>query len=137
MSDAPNESRRPHPQPMAAPFLEFDIARELEQLHGEPGWQSGHNGKTLVKYDRLRVVLIALRWDSGGATAALQDSLQRNKPDILASYALIGAILLLGGVGYGVDRWAGTSPWFLLIGLVAGILFGFYNLVSSVRSDAS
>jgi hypothetical protein len=89
---------------MAAPFLEFDVARELEQLHGEPGWQSGHNAKTLVKYDRLRVVLIALRWDSGGATAALQDSLQRNTPDILASYALIGAILLLGGVGYGVDR---------------------------------
>src|SRR5687768_7310950 len=28
MSDTPNEHRRPHPQPMAAPYLEFDIARE-------------------------------------------------------------------------------------------------------------
>jgi quercetin dioxygenase-like cupin family protein len=61
MSDAPNESRRPHPHPMAAPYLEFDIASELEQLHREAGWQSGHNAKTLIKYDGLRVVLIALK----------------------------------------------------------------------------
>ena len=61
MSDALNEHRRPHPQPMAAPYLEFDIARELEQLHHEAGWPSGQNAKTLVKYDGLRVVLIALQ----------------------------------------------------------------------------
>jgi quercetin dioxygenase-like cupin family protein len=61
MSDAPNEQRRPHPQPMAAPYLEFDIARELRQLHCEAGWQSGHSAKTLVKYGRLRIVLIALK----------------------------------------------------------------------------
>jgi F0F1-type ATP synthase assembly protein I len=79
------------------------------------------------------------RSDSGRANEALQDSLRRNEPRILASYALIGAILLLGGIGYGVDWWSGTSPWFLLIGLVVGMLFGFYNLVSSFRrgSDAS
>ena len=46
---------------MAAPFLEFDLARELEQLHGEPEWNSGQNAKTLVKYDDFRVVLTALK----------------------------------------------------------------------------
>jgi quercetin dioxygenase-like cupin family protein len=61
MSDAPTEHRRPHPQPMAAPYLEFDIPSELEQLHREVGWQSGHNAKTLVKHDGLRIVLIALK----------------------------------------------------------------------------
>jgi quercetin dioxygenase-like cupin family protein len=61
MPDAPNETRRPHPQSMTAPYLEFDIATELEQLHREVGWQSGQNAKTLVKYDGLRVVLIALQ----------------------------------------------------------------------------
>jgi quercetin dioxygenase-like cupin family protein len=61
MSDAPNEHRRPHPQAMATSYLEFDIARELEQLHREAGWQSGQNAKTLVKYDGLRIVLIALK----------------------------------------------------------------------------
>ena len=62
MSDAPNEHRRPqpHPQPMAAPYLEFDIVREVEQLRRETGWQSGHNARTLAKYDGLRIVLIAL-----------------------------------------------------------------------------
>jgi len=30
--------RRPHPQPMAASYLEFDLARELDQLHREPAW---------------------------------------------------------------------------------------------------
>ena len=71
--------------------------------------------------------------DVGQANKALQDSLDRNEPRIVASYALIGAILLLGGVGYAVDWWRGTSPWFLLVGLTVGILFGFYNLVTSLR----
>ena len=64
MSDALHEDsrhRRPHPQPMAAPFLEFDLTRELEQLHREPEWTTGQNAKTLVKYDDFRIVLTALR----------------------------------------------------------------------------
>jgi quercetin dioxygenase-like cupin family protein len=46
---------------MAASFLEFDLMRELEQLHREPDWNRGQNAKTLVKYDDFRVVLIALK----------------------------------------------------------------------------
>jgi hypothetical protein len=64
MSDAADEHaqhRRPHSQPMAAAYLEFDLARELEQLHREPGWSSGQNAKTLVKYEDFRVVLTALK----------------------------------------------------------------------------
>ena len=64
MSDGPHDDhqhRRPHTPPMAAPFLEFDLTRELEQLHGEPEWNSGQNAKTLVKYDDFRVVLTALK----------------------------------------------------------------------------
>ena len=64
MSDAADEHaqhRRPHSQPMAAAYLEFDLARELEQLHREPGWSGGQNAKTLVKYEDFRVVLTALK----------------------------------------------------------------------------
>jgi quercetin dioxygenase-like cupin family protein len=64
MSDTPHsdsQHRRPHAPPMAAPFLEFDLKRELEQLHNEPGWGTGQNARTLVKYDDFRVVLTALR----------------------------------------------------------------------------
>ena len=71
--------------------------------------------------------------DQGQANKALQENLDRNEPRIFASYALIGAVLLLGGVGYAIDRWAATSPWFLLVGLLAGILFGVYNLLGSLR----
>ena len=53
--------RRPHPQSMAATYLEFDLAREIEQLHREPGWASGQNARTLIKYDDFRVVVMALK----------------------------------------------------------------------------
>ena len=46
---------------MAAPYLELDITRELEQLHSEPEWRSGQNAKTLVKNEDLRIVLTALK----------------------------------------------------------------------------
>jgi F0F1-type ATP synthase assembly protein I len=48
-----------------------------------------------------------------------------------ASYTLVGAILVLGGIGYGIDRWQGTSPWGLIIGLTLGVIVGFYDLVKS------
>jgi len=50
----------------------------------------------------------------------------------LASYTLIGAILVLGGIGYVMDRWLGTSPWFLLGGLLVGLVVGFYELAKAV-----
>jgi F0F1-type ATP synthase assembly protein I len=49
-----------------------------------------------------------------------------------ASYTLIGAIIVLGGVGYGLDWWLGTSPWLLLGGLVLGLIVGFYELAKAV-----
>ena len=45
---------------------------------------------------------------------------------------MVGALLVLGAVGYGVDRWAGTEPWGVLIGLLLGMVVGFYELVKAV-----
>lgn len=53
--------RRPHAPPMASLFLEFDLSAELKNLRGETTWNSGRNARTLVKYDDLRVVLMALQ----------------------------------------------------------------------------
>jgi quercetin dioxygenase-like cupin family protein len=53
--------RRPDAEAMAAPHLQFDLTTELQQLRREPEWTSGHNSKTLVKHDSLRVVLISLK----------------------------------------------------------------------------
>ena len=46
---------------MAATYLEFDLTREVDQLHREPGWASGQNARTLIKFDDFRVVLTALK----------------------------------------------------------------------------
>ena len=62
----------------------------------------------------------------------LQDNVRKSGPAAAASYSLIGAIVLLGGIGYAVDRWWGTSPWFLLGGLLLGVIVGFYELAKTV-----
>jgi F0F1-type ATP synthase assembly protein I len=65
---------------------------------------------------------------------AFQDVVQRAGPAAAAGYSLIGALLLLGGIGYALDRWLGTSPWCLLGGLILGIIVGFYELAKTVWS---
>ncbi|PYR42977.1 MAG: hypothetical protein DMF93_04330 [Acidobacteria bacterium] len=63
---------------------------------------------------------------------ALQNNAEQAGPAAGASYTLIGAIMLLGAIGYGIDRWRGTSPWFLLGGLLLGIVVGMYELARTV-----
>ncbi|HXJ06458.1 MAG TPA: hypothetical protein VNH65_15240 [Candidatus Acidoferrum sp.] len=43
--------------------LQFDFARELDQLHRDESWQhpAGRSSKTLVKYPDLRILLIAMK----------------------------------------------------------------------------
>ena len=62
---------------------------------------------------------------------SLQDNLTRSAPYWAASYTLVGAILLLGAIGYVLDRWLNTDPWFLLAGLTAGIVVGFNELIKA------
>jgi len=53
-------------------------------------------------------------------------------PYITASYTLIGSILVLGLGGYFLDRWLNTTPWLFLIGIVLGLVVGFYDLAKVV-----
>ena len=62
----------------------------------------------------------------------LQENVRKSGPAAAASYTLIGAIILLGGIGYAIDEWRGTSPWFLLGGLLLGLIVGFYDLAKTV-----
>jgi F0F1-type ATP synthase assembly protein I len=59
---------------------------------------------------------------------ALQENAERAGPAAGASYTLIGAILVLGGIGYGIDYWRGTSPGFLIGGLLLGIVIGMWEI---------
>ena len=69
---------------------------------------------------------------SVGGLKALQATFSRSGPAASVSYTLIGAIVLLGGIGYALDEWQGTSPWFLLGGLALGLIVGFYELARTI-----
>lgn len=66
------------------------------------------------------------------ATKSLQENVSGAGGVAAASYTLIGGIILLGGLGYLVDSWRGTSPWFLLTGLILGMVVGFWELIKAV-----
>ncbi len=63
MSDAlrPETHRRPHTPGLENVFMELDLLAEIDRLKTETTWSSGHNAKTLIKYDDLRAVLIVLQ----------------------------------------------------------------------------
>ncbi|HEY1308853.1 MAG TPA: AtpZ/AtpI family protein [Vicinamibacterales bacterium] len=68
----------------------------------------------------------------GRSFQVLEKNVSGSGSVIAASYTLVGGILLLGEIGYLVDRWRGTAPWFLLAGLLLGVVVGFYELVKTV-----
>ncbi len=37
------------------------------------------------------------------------------------------------GLGLLIDRWAGTRPWGMLVGLLLGIVAGFLNIFRTVK----
>jgi quercetin dioxygenase-like cupin family protein len=63
MSDAPQHEahHRPHTPSMAERIMEFDLPAEIHRLQAETTWSTGHNARTLIKYDDFRVVLTALQ----------------------------------------------------------------------------
>jgi F0F1-type ATP synthase assembly protein I len=65
------------------------------------------------------------------AAKSLQDNATRAGSAAAISYTLIGAILFLGGLGYGFDYWRGTGPWGVFTGLLLGVVVGFYELIKS------
>ena len=64
----------------------------------------------------------------------MQENLRKSGPAAAAGYTLFGAIILFGGIGYALDEWRGTSPWFLISGLLLGIVVGFYELAKAIWS---
>ena len=62
------------------------------------------------------------------AMKALQAGVESAGPAAAASYTVLGAIVLLGGIGWAVDARFGTSPAFVVTGLVLGVAVGLYQL---------
>jgi F0F1-type ATP synthase assembly protein I len=66
------------------------------------------------------------------AAKSLQETATRSASAASVSYTLIGAIVVLGGLGYAFDSWQGTAPWGVFTGLMLGIVVGFYELVKAM-----
>ena len=67
------------------------------------------------------------------ATESFQDNVTKSAPMAAVGYTLIGAILMCGLIGYGVDAWRGRSSHvFLIVGLLFGIVVGFVDLARFV-----
>jgi F0F1-type ATP synthase assembly protein I len=85
-----------------------------------------------VQAEARVVVANKNRFPLARSIQSLQENVARSGPVAGASYTLVGAILLLGGLGYAIDLWQDTSPWFLVAGLTLGIVVGFYELIKTV-----
>ncbi len=56
----------------------------------------------------------------------------------IASYSTLGiemglAVAVGVGIGYYLDKWLGTQPWFLIIFLFFGIVAGFRSLYRALK----
>ena len=63
---------------------------------------------------------------------ASRDDEETNRKSGLAYAAalnLFASVIALSGVGWVVDRWLGTKPWFLAAGLVLGSIVGLYQFI--------
>ena len=58
----------------------------------------------------------------------VQEELGRQERPMSVSYGIVGAILLLGAIGFVLDRVLQTTPWLMLGGLFLGLGIGFYGL---------
>ena len=46
-----------------------------------------------------------------------------------AALALFSSVVSLCGAGWLLDRWLGTKPWLLVLGVVLGATVGFYQFI--------
>lgn len=46
-----------------------------------------------------------------------------------AALTLFAAVISFCGIGWLLDRWLGTKPWLLVIGIVLGAAAGFYEFI--------
>ena len=67
----------------------------------------------------------------------MQKIIKQSGPAMSASYTLIGSVIILGAIGYFIDRWKDSSPIFLMLGLLIGIIVGFYEIAKTmwIKSD--
>jgi len=46
-----------------------------------------------------------------------------------AALMLFSAVISCCALGWLLDRWLGTKPWLLVVGIVVGAIVGFYQFI--------
>ena len=61
-----------------------------------------------------------------------QNGRQSLQKAIGASYSVLGALALFGIGGYYIDRYRGNENFWLIIGLLLGVIIGMYELAKYI-----
>lgn len=71
-------------------------------------------------------------FDFGKSLEYFQKIIKDSGPAATASYTLMASVLMFTIFGVYIDSRKGTSPTGTLIGLIAGLLVGFYHLAKTI-----
>ena len=63
---------------------------------------------------------------------SFQNIVKQSGPTAAASYGLIASILIFTYFGWIIDRKIDSSPFAILIGMLLGMIIGFYHLIKVV-----
>ena len=63
---------------------------------------------------------------------SFQNIVKQSGPAAAASYGLIASILIFTYFGWMIDREIDSSPFAILIGMLLGMIIGFYHLIRVV-----
>ena len=63
---------------------------------------------------------------------SFQNIVQHSAPAAAASYGLIASILFFTYLGWIIDKNIDSSPFAILIGMLLGMIIGFYHLIKAV-----
>jgi ATP synthase protein I len=47
---------------------------------------------------------------------------------------LVAATVVGAGLGYGLDRWLGTAPWLVIVGVFLGATAGLLGIIRLVKN---
>jgi quercetin dioxygenase-like cupin family protein len=100
---------------LAEPTIQFNVAKELEQLHQAGAWDqaSGRSSKTLAKYEDFRIVLVSMKADTRMdqhkaegriSIQCLEGRLRIHLPDSRKAEVAVGDVLVLDcGIPHDVE----------------------------------
>ena len=63
---------------------------------------------------------------------SFQNIVKQSGPAAAASYGLIASVLIFTYFGWIIDRKIDSSPFAILIGMLLGVIIGFYHLIKVV-----